>query len=482
MKVNQSVNSANILMSGINNTSESNSDFANILSVASEKNRDLDVSDIGKADNSNSMNGYGKTKQNDETGSDVRTDDSVHKSFDETSSVSKSKEKKDVDNVDMNESKAVEGEAEVDKPVDDMDYEEIGEAIMTLLNNISSLLNISVEQLTDKMKELDCSFSDLLDFNQMKQLFLEIKEVDSTALLTDEELNKNLQQMIGFIDEALETIGDYNINPDDLSNAEFVNVLMEQMDETKGFDSGFVSDVLNDDNGMDLVQNDDVSGEPVVIIENNKKDFQNDLPESYNQETDNPNYANEEKLNQNPPVDTKEKSFENPFLQGLQESLDAVSDFVSVEDSSAVNGERILNQIVEQVKVQLNQDSTSMQMQLYPEHLGKIQINVVSKDGIMTAHIVAESEAAKQAIEGGLSSLKEAIEQQNIKVEAIEVMVSSKGFEGGNENGSFSQENPKSKQSRKIDMSLLNEEDLDEEDIAEVEKMKATGSSVSYSI
>ncbi|MGN0497251.1 MAG: flagellar hook-length control protein FliK [Lachnospiraceae bacterium] len=482
MKVNESVNSANILMSGINNTSESNSDFANILSVASEKNRDLDVSDIGKTDNSNSVNGYGKTKQNDEAGSDVKTDDSVHKSFDKTSSVSKSKEKKDVDNADMNESKAVEGEAEVDKPVDDMDYEEIGEAIMTLLNNISSLLNISVEQLTDKMKELDCSFSDLLDFNQMKQLFLEIKEIDSTALLTDEDLNASLQQMIGFIDEALETMGDYNINPDDLSNAEFVNILMEQMDETKGFDSGFVSDVLNDDNGMDLVQNDDVSGEPVIIIENNKKDFQNGLPESDNQETDNPDYANEEKLNQNPSVDTKEKSFENPFLQGLQESLDAVSDFVSVEDSSAVNGERILNQIVEQVKVQLNQDSTSMQMQLYPEHLGKIQINVVSKDGIMTAHIVAESEAAKQAIEGGLSSLKEAIEQQNIKVEAIEVMVSSKGFEGGNENGSFSQENPKSKQSRKIDMSLLNEEDLDEEDIAEVEKMKATGSSVSYSI
>lgn len=482
MKVNESVNSANILMSGINNTSESNSDFADILSVASEKNRDLDVSDIGKTDNSNSVNGYGKTKQNNEAGSDVKTDDSVHKSFDETSSVSKSKEKKDVDNADMNESKAVEGEAEIDKPVDDMDYEEIGEAIMTLLHNISSLLNISVEQLTDKMKELDCSFSDLLDTNYMKQLFLEIKGVDSTALLTDEDLNASLQQMIGFIDEALETMGDYNINPDDLSNAEFVNILMEQMDETKGFDSGFVSDVLNDDNGMDLVQNDDVSSEPVVIIENNKKDFQNGLPESDNQETDNQDYANEEKSNQNPTVGAKEKTFENPFLQGIQESLDSVSDSVSVEDSSAVNGERILNQIVEQVKVQLNQDSTSMQMQLYPEHLGKIQINVVSKDGIMTAHIVAESEAAKQAIEGGLSSLKEAIEQQNIKVEAIEVMVSSKGFEGGNENGSFSQENPKSKQSRKIDMSLLNEEDLDEEDIAEVEKMKATGSSVSYSI
>lgn len=118
-------------------------------------------------------------------------------------------------------------------------------------------------------------------------------------------------------------------------------------------------------------------------------------------------------------------------------------------------------------------------MQLYPEHLGRIQINVVAKEGVMTASIVAETESAKQAIEAGLLNLREAMDQQELKVESIEVMVSTTAFESkGGQEQSFD-EKGSSNPRRKIDISELDEE-ITVEDEAEVEKMKVSGSSVSY--
>ena len=97
----------------------------------------------------------------------------------------------------------------------------------------------------------------------------------------------------------------------------------------------------------------------------------------------------------------------------------------------------------------------------------------------MTAKIVAETEAAKQAIEGGLTNLKDAMQHQNLKVEAIEVMVSTTGFERGNEEQMANEQRSTGRNRRKLDLSESDEEiSLEEE--AEAEKMKASGSSVSY--
>ena len=186
-----------------------------------------------------------------------------------------------------------------------------------------------------------------------------------------------------------------------------------------------------------------------------------------------------------PVIDSKKQDneihFENPILQNIQESLE-------MTDDVALSGEitraqvQVIDQIVEQVKVQMNQDNTTLQMQLYPEHLGRIQINVVSKEGIMTAQIVAENDAAKQAIEGGLASLKETMENQNIKIEAIEVMVSTTGFQQNDEKNEFANPQSKGKKSGKIDLNALEDGDVDADDMGELEKMKVSGSSVSYSV
>ncbi|MBO4511024.1 MAG: flagellar hook-length control protein FliK, partial [Lachnospiraceae bacterium] len=75
-------------------------------------------------------------------------------------------------------------------------------------------------------------------------------------------------------------------------------------------------------------------------------------------------------------------------------------------------------------KVELNADSTSLEMRLNPENLGRVSINIISKAGVMTAQINTENRQAKEAIESSLQILKENIEAKGIKVEAVEVRIS----------------------------------------------------------
>ncbi|QPC46347.1 flagellar hook-length control protein FliK [Mangrovibacillus cuniculi] len=72
-----------------------------------------------------------------------------------------------------------------------------------------------------------------------------------------------------------------------------------------------------------------------------------------------------------------------------------------------------------------NPMQSKLQINLYPEHLGTLKIELVQKDGILTARILASSLAAKEMIDTNLSSLKNSFALQNIQVEKVEVFQSS---------------------------------------------------------
>ena len=128
-----------------------------------------------------------------------------------------------------------------------------------------------------------------------------------------------------------------------------------------------------------------------------------------------------------------EKSAEpvrNDFKEG--QAATAVENFIQhleiteegSETESATNFREIVFQVVEKIKVALNTDSTSLEMRLNPENLGRVSINITSKAGVMTAQINTENRQAKEAIESSLQILKENIEAKGIKVEAVEVRIS----------------------------------------------------------
>ena len=70
-----------------------------------------------------------------------------------------------------------------------------------------------------------------------------------------------------------------------------------------------------------------------------------------------------------------------------------------------------------------------MEMQLNPENLGKIYLNISEKEGVIRAQLAAQNEVVKEALETQMVELRQNLNQQGIKVDAIEVTVATHEFE-----------------------------------------------------
>ena len=97
----------------------------------------------------------------------------------------------------------------------------------------------------------------------------------------------------------------------------------------------------------------------------------------------------------------------------------------------------IVEQVVTQVRIRVLPETTSMELQLNPASLGRVQLHVSSANGVATARLVVENQMVKEALESQMISLKESFDEQGLKVEAVEVTVSEFSLkkENGQEQG-----------------------------------------------
>ena len=123
------------------------------------------------------------------------------------------------------------------------------------------------------------------------------------------------------------------------------------------------------------------------------------------------------------------------FLDHIATNVTTTETTFSGELSTVTTIRDIANQIIEEIKVVIKPSQTSMELQLNPENLGKVQLTLTSKEGVMTAQFTTQTQMAKEAIESQLQVLKQNLENQGVKVEAIEVNVSNFSFTGNNEAG-----------------------------------------------
>ena len=161
---------------------------------------------------------------------------------------------------------------------------------------------------------------------------------------------------------------------------------------------------------------------------------------------------------------TAVETFYNKFITNLEKSFGIDEGSLLKEVSNLKEMREIVNQIIDKIKVNINKDSTTMKLNLNPEHLGKVELAVTSKAGVMTAEFVVENKTAKEAIEKGLPALIEKFEEQGLKVEAVEVSISDYDLtrqQGeGRQANDYSHSDKKKKRGGKInmdDMSVDNE-------------------------
>ncbi len=503
MQVNQNVNAANLLLVGtVTNRSLPSKEelnagmgFADVLSKTNQQTYDVQsTSDVSE------MKDYTSKDVNDvttdvDTVSDNDTSESTkqteHYSAEGKNDVEKQSQKETVVKPATEVSEEVEKNAQEDVGVSEFfmileGFENLSEdevkaafeAMGALLMDVMQQFDLTLDEIGVKLQEFGMVPADLFSKEGLKEFFLNMNQIDASQLLVDENLSAQLQNFMADVSEELQQL---QMIVDDLdsfvSNGEVEQLLMQ----TLSYEEHAAVEYQPKETFVDVDNK-----EPEVIVNVDAKtvssdgqpkqsDTKQEMQQS-NQQLGESTAPDEVSLTQKS-TDKNSTSFENPILQAIQNAVNQVEQTVFSEQP--IQQVDIIHQVVEQVRLNMNQQQTSLELQLYPEHLGKIQIHVVSKEGVMTASIVAESEAAKQAIESGLLNLKEAMEQQDLKVEAIEVMVSTMGFEANSEQQDSFQEQTGTKSRRKIDLNHLSEEVIEDEAV-EIEKMKATGSSVSY--
>lgn len=173
------------------------------------------------------------------------------------------------------------------------------------------------------------------------------------------------------------------------------------------------------------------------------------------------------------------------FVETLISNVDKQFAAQEVFEGYRTNAEDIVRQLVDAIKVSVTENTTSMELQLTPENLGKVNLLVAAKGDVITAQLTAQNETVKTVIENQLVTLKESFQAQGLKIEAVEVTIASHGFEAGrNFEGSGEQEmQEKHRRVRNINLDELDgipSEELSEEEQLAADMMRAAGSIVNY--
>lgn len=121
--------------------------------------------------------------------------------------------------------------------------------------------------------------------------------------------------------------------------------------------------------------------------------------------------------------------------EGVFEDFDVQPKYTSVNTTD------IIRQIVDQISIAKTTGESVIEMQLNPENLGKLYINVTERNSEITARIAVSNETVKNALESQMAALRENLQDANIRVNDVEITIATHEFErnleqnAGNENG-----------------------------------------------
>ncbi|WP_182436295.1 flagellar hook-length control protein FliK [Clostridium sp. AM27-31LB] len=332
-----------------------------------------------------------------------------------------------------------------------------------ITNEVRDILGVDDETLANAMTALGFSALDLLDTSNLAKLVLTINgSSEFTDLLTDENMmnqlnslidvveNINWEELTGMSKEDFATVLANSTQQGDIehenlmttvSDGETFSVIQEDASDRQVNVQTDVSDNITDvsdnitdvsDNITDVSDNiTDAKQDVTVVVEKNQSEA-----EQGSAQTDSDAGKNmseeiaESTLSDDDAVSSRQTNVQNNFIQNMEQAAANVEQTQSARPDTVRMQQMvdIVNQVVEKIKVSLGTESTSMEMQLNPEHLGKVLLNVSSKNGMMTAVFSVQSEEAKAALESQMFTLRENLELRELKVDAVEVNVSDFDF------------------------------------------------------
>lgn len=92
--------------------------------------------------------------------------------------------------------------------------------------------------------------------------------------------------------------------------------------------------------------------------------------------------------------------------------------------NQASQAESLVKQIealIQRSQLSTVQGTTKLLLKLYPENLGSIRIELIQRDGVMSARLLTSTSIGKELLDSQIHQLKQAFVQQNIQLERIEI-------------------------------------------------------------
>ena len=375
-------------------------------------------------------------------------------------------------------------------------------------------LGVTDEQITSAMEQLGLSFADLLNPRQLASLVLELTGAsDMSALLCNSEFLEVLQAVGELGAELLKELGitaeELQTMLEDASVGNVAEPDLAAQEETQWMDGTQMPVVMAESSAA---ASREAAAERGSVPEKDVKAATEEMADSKSLEGRRPEeraaHVTEENIRTGEvemPVDEKK---ETPFSGGQDlghqsaqtgdgEHVIAQQTFTEsmvslsaepVETVPQVDTANIIRQIVEFARVTVGNAETTMELQLNPEHLGKVFLELTSKNGVVSAHLTAQNEAAREALESQLVELRQNLTQAGVKVEAVEVTVGSHEFERNLEQNAkrdeqqAEQQEKAAKQTRRINLGDLDELGgvMSEEESLVAQMMAEQGNSIDY--
>ena len=312
---------------------------------------------------------------------------------------------------------------------------------------IKDELQVTDEQITEAMETLGLTVADLMNPQQLAALAAELTGTEDMSALLCNEAFMNVMQSVGTLTEdLLQQLG---------VTAEELTQLLEDAGQTD-MDADLMQTVQTADAGETDVKDAqkvyadtadgirDTAEQPQMAAqaaetETRTEEAKDITPEETDAQAKTATAGSDKEQAQ---TGSNSNSGQQNFASQAHAGVDVhtgptLTETVAMQGANSageyaaqVDIADVVRQIVTYTRVNYtaNQETT-MEMQLNPEHLGKIYLEITSKDGTVSAHLTAQNEVVKEALESQITDLKQNMNQAGVKVDAVEVTVGGHEFE-----------------------------------------------------
>lgn len=447
-------------------------------------------------------------------------------SSDDAASIAKPDKDKETDIKDSLNNNSLKTDSKDDKKVTELNSDQKSE----ILDKIEDDLSVTEDQIVNAMQILGLSFQDLFDPKNLIRLMSQLlgTEDNSSALLMNQGVKDLINDFkilsaetgIDIVSSGKETeplsinVDTEPVADETVGNKEIFSINTEETIQEVDNNTPAITESSNNSESADT-KADKVQSVNITVSDQRE---QTEKTEEVKTDTEEKTQVRvETAAGDDETGRTSDQSFREDFFSKNENGRntsetplvkenttlvfsqtysmpEAVYETTSSSNCEVQLADSIINQIVRSAKLTLTDTSSTMEMVLNPEQLGKIYMEVAARDGAVKARILAENENVKNMLETRLEILQQDFKEQGIKVDSIEISVGTRDLSendpadntfdfSGSQNGREREENEGNKgRLHRIDLNNLDglKGLMTEEELLTARIMKEEGNTLSY--